>query len=448
MSQYFVIVQLTFTLIAICIFTRIGFSFECITFELTFLDHNKTMIKEQGKISGYIDIQGNANKAKILKLIREKKEITRAEIINLSGLSAPTVTRVVESLVQKGLIQLKGTGTSIGGRKPQLISFTAKNNYVIGIDIGGTFIRSVLSNLDGEFIYEIQVPTKLNEGFVSVMKQVGELITRLSERALQNDIKVWGIGIAICGMINKNTGLVEYSPIFNWKNVDVKKELAKYTDLNIAMGNVVQLFALGELLYGIGEKYSDFICINFGYGIGSGIVINNSLFGGIDGIAGEIGHIVVDNKSKRQGLEGVRGTLEALASGYGIADIAKELAPERKESLLSQTPINAIDAKTVIKAAQNNDQLATEIIDSVTDYISIGVDTMIKLFNTECIVLSGGLIENYDFLFHKIKDKNKELSMQALSRDVPLIQSSFGENAALMGAFSLILEKILQLEYN
>ena len=89
------------------------------------------------------------------------------------GLSAPTVTRIVDSLVQLNLIQTDGIGTSIGGRPPQLIHFNSKDNYVIGIDLGATFIRSALSNLDGEFIFEIQIPTNLKKGFDGVMEQVG-----------------------------------------------------------------------------------------------------------------------------------------------------------------------------------------------------------------------------------------------------------------------------------
>jgi predicted NBD/HSP70 family sugar kinase len=390
--------------------------------------------------------QARANRIKVLRLIRDKREITRSEIIKISGLSAPTVTRIVENLVQMQLIQSDGTGESIGGRRPQIIRFTAKNNFVIGIDIGGTFIRSALSNLDGDFVYEIQVPTNIKIGFEGVMAQVGELINKLINRAKQNKLKLWGVGVAICGMVNKNTNLVEYSPIFNWRNVDVKKALSKYTSLDIVLGNVVQLFALGELLYGIGKSYNDFICLNLGYGIGSGIIVDGKLFGGADGIAGEVGHIVIDGKSKRKGLEGVTGTLEALASGYGIADIARELSRKDESSTLNKLSAGDVDAKSVFEAAGNNDKLANEILDDIANYLSISIDTLIKLFNTECIVLSGGLIENENIVFNRISSKMQNYSIKALSRSVPIVRSSFGENAALMGAFSLILEKILNLE--
>jgi glucokinase-like ROK family protein len=402
------------------------------------------MIKERFQTDNP-DFQGNLNKIKVLRLIRNEKEITRAEIIQKSGLSAPTVTRIVESLVQLNLIQTDGIGSSIGGRPPQLIHFHSKENYVIGIDLGATFIRSALSNLDGDFIFEIHVPTNLKKGFDGVMEQVGELIEKLCERARQNSLSLWGIGIAVCGMVNKNTSIVEYSPIFGWKNVNIQEALAKYTNLNITLGNVTHLIALGELLYGVGKDYKNFICINLGYGIGSGIIIDGKLFGGADGIAGEIGHIVVDKYSKRKGLEGVTGTLEALASGYGLADIARELAKSDANSILfSQNPED-IDAKMVFDTAKKGDRLAIEIIDGIAGYLSIGIDTIIKLFNTECIVLSGGLVQNDDVLIEKIRNKISDYSLSGVSRSVPIVKAGFGENAALMGSFSLILEKILLL---
>jgi glucokinase-like ROK family protein len=392
------------------------------------------------------DFQGNLNKIKVLQLIRNQQEITRAEIIQKTGLSAPTVTRIVESLVQLNLIQTDRVGSSVGGRPPQLIHFRAKENYVVGIDLGATFIRSALSNLDGEFLFEIHVPTNLKKGFAGVMDQVGELIGKLSERARQKSVSIWGIGIAVCGMINKNSGIVEYSPIFGWRNVNIQEALSKYTNLKISIGNVTQLIALGELLYGVGKNYSNFICLNLGYGIGAGIISDGKLFGGADGIAGEVGHMVVDRSSTRKGQEGVAGTLEALASGYGIADIAHEMAKTNPGSVLSAIEPEEIDAKMVFEAAKNGDPLSNEIVGEISRNISVGIDTMIKLFNTECIVLSGGLVNSGDLLLDKLRQQVEEYSLNGVSRSVPIVKAGFGENAALMGSFSLILEKILLLE--
>ncbi|QEC68317.1 ROK family transcriptional regulator [Panacibacter ginsenosidivorans] len=402
----------------------------------------KEMVAQQDKF----DFQSNLSKIAVLRLIRNEKKITRAKILQQTGLSAPTLTRIIESLVQMNLLQTDSKGLSGGGRPPQLVRFNSKENYVIGIDIDASFIRAVLSNLAGEFIFEIHIPTNFKDGFDEVMTQVGGLIGKLVDRVRQKKLRLWGIGIAVSGMVNKSSGIIEYSPIFNWRNVNIREALSKYTDLEIALGNVVDLVAVGELLYGVGRQYANFICLNLGYGIGAGIILDRKLFSGADGFAGEIGHVVVDKNSTRKGMEGVTGTLEALASGYGIAEIAQAQAPLYNKSILHKLEAGKIDAALVFESARKADPLAIEIVNNATAYIGIGIDTLIKLFNTECVVLYGELIEYEPQLIEKISRQWDQYSMKAISRKVPVLSSSFGENAALIGSFSLILEKILQLE--
>lgn len=181
-----------------------------------------------------------------------------------------------------------------------------------------------------------------------------------------------------------------------------------------------------------------------GYGIGSGIIIDRQPFYGANGYAGEIGHIVVAHQSNTKGREGIYGTLEALASGYGITDIIKAKM-EAGESSILRDQIGTISTKLVMEAAIKGDALSVEIIDAAAEYIGISIDTLIKLFNPEAITLSGGLGESGSFFTNKIKDKVTSIGLQIHKQQVPISPSSFGEDAALMGAFSLILQHILKL---
>ncbi len=385
------------------------------------------------------------NKVRVLELIRNKKEITRADIIRITQLSAPTVTRIIEALLEKKMITHDELGSSKKGRPPQIIRFDSKNNYVIGIDIGGTSVRAALSNLDGEFIFEIHQPTAIDHGFEGVMEQVGELIQKLLGRAEAKKDGVFGIGVSVCGIVNGKTGIVAYSPVFNWTNVDIKKALGKYTGLKITVGNDAQLIALGELFYGIGKHYDHFVTVSLGYGIGSGIVVNRQPFYGWEGYTGEIGHMVIDSHSKWKGREGIYGTLEAVASGYGIEDMVKELIKTGEPTSLADISSINLSTKSVMKAAIDGDKFAIKIIDSAADYIGISIDTLIKLFNPQAVSLSGGLLRN-DYLIERIKKKLESVSLPPYQGKVAILPSSFGEEAALMGAVSLILQNILRLE--
>ncbi|UII79876.1 ROK family transcriptional regulator [Flagellimonas sp. CMM7] len=393
------------------------------------------------------------NKIRVLHLIRNEKHISRAEIVKRTGLSAPTVTRISDDLINKEkLVSVVGTGESSGGRKPKILRFNSKENFVVGIDLGTTYIRGVLSDLDGDFILEREIPTKFEEGFEKVIEQIGGIIETLTSRKLAKDKKVLGIGLAVAGLVNKNNGIIEYSPVFNWKNVNILEVLKEYTALPVFFDNVSRLTALGELWYGIGREYKHFISVNLGYGIGAGIISNGKPFYGSNGFSGEFGHLIMDSDSNFIDRAGLKGSLEALSSGYGIIQIAKEeLIEDMGSGLLEEmidSNIENVDARIITVAAMAGDKVALCIYNKVMKYLGIGLDTLIKLFNPECIVFSGGLIGGKKFLINKLESEINKHSMVSLSSKTELLESSFGENAALMGAFSLILNKVLNLEIN
>lgn len=386
------------------------------------------------------------NRTKVLQLIREEKEITRLDIISKTGLSAPTVSRITETLLSKKFIVQEELGESSGGRPPQILRLNSKNNYVIGIDIGGDFIRAIYSNLDGEFIYEIHIPTEMELGFEGIMKKVGGLIQKLEKRGDGDERRVFGVGIAIAGVVDRKTEHVLYSPVLNWEHVDVKNTLKKYTDLSISIGNVANMIAIGELFYGIGSDFDSFISVNLEYGIGAGIVINRELFLGSSGFSGELGHIVIQNHNKRLGRDGIQGTLEAHASSYEMVDIIKERIGNGEHSILKDLK-GLINIYDIIDAAKEGDTLSINVLNSATELIAKSIDTLIKLFDPEAVTVSGG-ISIKDSFFNEVLKKLEKTSLPNHPAVVPVIPSTYKEQGALMGAFSLVLDKIMRLEYD
>jgi len=261
------------------------------------------------------------NKIKILGLIRDYSTISRAELVTKSGLSAPTVTRIVNSLIHnEKLVQSIGMGSSNGGRPPVMLKFNGRKSYVIGIDLGATAIRGVLSDLNGDFLEEIDIKTRLEAGFGAIMDDVADLINNLaaSKKKSARSI-IYGAGIAVAGLIDMKKNIVEYSPVFNWEKVDIVNALKDKVNFPVIFDNVTRLMALGGLCYGKGQRSANFICINVGYGIGSGIIVNGDLLTGRDGFAGELGHMTIDKDSDIQCSCKKYGCLEALASGKAIA---------------------------------------------------------------------------------------------------------------------------------
>ena len=388
------------------------------------------------------------NKIQVLQLIRASDLISRAEIVKQTKLSAPTVTRIVDSLIDAGLVIMTGEGDSTGGRPPILLKFDGTDNFVIGVDLGSTSIRVALSDLNGTFISEIESTTNLEGGFDEIIGQTVDLINKLIIRSKKPSTKILGIGMAVAGLINVKKGEVEYSPVFNWRNIHLKDEFEKLIDIPFIFDNVSRVTALGEFYYGIGKQYKNFICVNLGYGIGAGIIIDGEPFYGSSGFTGELGHIILERDSEYIGKDGIRGCLEALSSGYGIAEIAKQRIEAGDHTILSQSNMSPdeISAEQVFNAASQGDQLSIEIIENSFKYLGQGIDLLIKLFNPDAIVLSGGLTRNGDYFFNKVEEYTLANVFSPLKEQVKILPSSFHEDATLIGAFSLIISKVLNFE--
>ena len=389
------------------------------------------------------------NKRELLHLIRKSGVISRADLASISGLTAPTVSRIVEHLVHEDkLVSYVGKGESNGGRPPVMVQFNGKENYVIGIDLGATIIRGVLSDLEANFLMEIHIPTEINKGFEAIMDQVGSLVDKLLNKRELKKENVRGVGIGIAGLVNKKNGVVDFSPDFGWKNVNVRESLQSRLSIPFIYDNSSRLMAFGELEYGEGVNFDNFVVINVGYGIAAGIVIDGVTVKGSIGYAGEFGHIIVDGKSDVPCKCGAMGCLEALASGRRIAQLGQEAAGRKKEGPLldlCERDISRIDAKLVARAAMLGDDEAVKIYQEITAYLSIGIATLANLLDPQIIFIGGGVSLNGGIFFDNIKSAVKKYLISP-EKSVKIVPVTFGDYATLTGALSLISNKIINFE--
>lgn len=388
------------------------------------------------------------NKRAILKLIKEKSEISRSAIAKETGMTPPSVTRIVDELVRSDkLVEYVGIGSSSGGRPPVIVKFKNENNYIIGIDLGATYIRGCLVDLNARFISEIQVPTEIERGFNNIIEKVVQLINKLISRK-EPESKIWGIGIGVAGLVNIETGIIESSPDFKWTNINLRKELENRINLPFFYDNSTRLMASGELYFNNQRNLSDFAVINVGYGIAAGIVINGKIVKGDAGFAGELGHISVDTCSDVECKCGMKGCLEALASGHRIASLAKNRFNDEDAETLrtySKNNQNEVNAEIVAKAAKQGDPVSIQIYNEVTEYLCIGIGTLANLLNPEVIYIGGGVALNGKFFFDLINSKKSKYLLSPNS-NLQILPATFGEQATSIGAVSLVIEKIMNLE--
>jgi glucokinase-like ROK family protein len=391
------------------------------------------------------------NKVKVLKIVRSAETLSRADISKISGLSAPTVSRIIEDLLAEGLVREVGEGESQGGRPPTLLKFSDRRNFIIGVDLGTTHIYAVLSDFDAKIVAEVRTATHIEEGFAGVMERTSDVIAALIGEPSVADKRIYGVGLAVAGLINRKRNIVEFSPDFHWQDVDVVESLSRAHPYPIILDNVTRVMALGEMWYGLGKRFKNLICVNVGYGIGAGIIISGRPLYGPLGLAGEFGHITLEKDSPDQCDCGNFGCLEALASGNAIAKAARNRLQEGGRSLMLDLcggDPSKVTAECVADAAKKGDALAWGVFDRAAEYLGMGIAGLVNLFSPEAIVIGGGVAQAGDILFDKVRRTVAARSLNKISSEVLLRPATFGMKAAVMGAVSLILSDVINLNHN
>ena len=389
--------------------------------------------------------QTRHNKSLVLQSVWKDCGISRLDISRLTGLSTATVSRLVDSLLQDNLLVENLSVASAKGRPVKPVCFNGQAYYLIGIDLGTTFIRGVLTNLGLETIKEIEVVTESHKDPEYVLGKVAQVIMSLANTNLVDPSKIIGVGIAVAGIINLSTGIVEYSPAFNWRNVDLGNYMAQRIPFPVYFDNVSRAMALGEITFGTGPKFEDLICINVGYGIGAGIVIGRKLFYGTDGMAGEFGHLPVKGDEAISCTCGKRNCLTAYASGDAIAQRAIMGLKSNPNSLLNRIPLNEIEAKHVAEAAMHGDTLAIQVFTNAMGYLGRAIAGLLNIFNPQAIVLGGGVSLNGPIFWDTLRPVIEENVFDHRSTQYHILPASHQNQAAIYGALAMVMQEILNL---
>lgn len=389
--------------------------------------------------------QTKHHKSLILKSVYKEGDISRLDISRRTGLSTATVSRLVDLLIQDQLLDERQPIASVKGRPMRPVFFNGKQHFLIGIDLGTTYIRGVLTNLSFEKIKEVEVVTEYQKEPEYVLNKVVQVILSLANTNLVDPSRIIGVGMAVAGIINMSTGIVEYSPAFNWRNIELKNFMESHVPYPVYFDNVNRAMALGELTFGVGPKFDDLICINVGYGIGAGIVIGKKLFYGTDGMAGEFGHIPVRGDEQISCTCGKKNCLTAYASGEAIAKRARMALQSDSSSLLHAIPAEELEAKHVSDAAGRGDQLAIQVFTEAMGYLGRAISGLLNIFNPQAIVLGGGVSLSGPIFWDTLKPVIDENVFDHRSTKYQILPASHSGQSAIYGALAMVLQEILNL---
>lgn len=310
--------------------------------------------------------------------------------------------------------------------------------YAFGVDIGGTTVKMGLFETNGNLLDTWEIPTRTAESGKYILGDIAEAIEeKLKEKGISK-LDVEGIGMGVPGPIGPD-GTVLKCVNLGWGIFNVEMELGQITGLKVKAGNDANVAALGEMWQGGGKGYKDMVMVTLGTGVGGGIIIHERILPGINGAAGEIGHIPMrDDETETCGC-GKKGCLEQYASANGIARMTKKYLQENPEVETVLRGMPDISSKEIFDAAKEGDKAALAMVDEVGCLLGKALASIACVVNPEAFVIGGGMAKAGDIVLDVIKKYYTQYAFHAACETV-FKRAELSNNAGIYGGVRLVLE--------
>jgi glucokinase len=314
------------------------------------------------------------------------------------------------------------------------------NKLVLAADLGGTNLRMAAVDKAGNICYRTRQPTPDSENADAIV----QAIKALAENCRANTVafgEIESIGICVPGGVKYETGTIIRAP-----NVPCLDEFPMASavsevlhDLPVILENDANAYAIGEQTFGAAKGFSSAIAVTLGTGVGGGIVIDGKILRGIDGMAGEIGHICVEPLGvKCKCSNDSRGCIEQYASATAIVRMAHELKEKYPDSAL--TAISDITSQDVYDAAKTGDLLSIEVFRLMGTYLGIALSNLINCLNPEIIVIGGGASAGWDLFIDHVNGQIANRSYRVSAKRAKIVRAICGDDAGILGVAKLAFE--------
>ncbi|MET8143154.1 ROK family protein [Sphaerisporangium sp. NPDC005288] len=376
---------------------------------------------------------GTASTTAVLRVMNERAvfaeifklgKVSRPELAQATGLSKPTISMALTDLERAGLVRPVGLRAGNTGRAALLYEIRPQAGWVLAVDVGREFVRLALADLVGDIAARRDEHRRGGETPDELVAWLGGLARELVDEAgaALADITLTVFGTP--GIHDKETGSLQLAPnLPGWDRPGAIELLAGVAaDAPYVVENDVDLAAVGEGAYGLGQGVDHFALVWIGTGIGMGVVIDGKLYRGAQGAAGEISYMPVGEGDPL--VNRGRGMLESVASADGVVALATRLGMEGVTS-----------AKDVFDAARAADPVARRVVAIEADHIAHALAGVIAVLDPQLVVLGGGIgVQAGDLLIGPVTDCLRDL----VALRVPMIEASdLGTEAVLLGAMAV-----------
>ena len=321
------------------------------------------------------------------------------------------------------------------------------NSTAIGVDLGGTNLRVGIIDHEGRIVKALKKPTLAGEGKDRVIDRVVGLLTEALEVSKQLSGEIPGICIGAPGFIDIEKGIVRESPnLPGWKDVPLKEEIEKRSDFPVVLlQNDANVYTYGEWWRGAGKGHSSIIGLTLGTGVGGGIILEGKLWLGEDGMAGEIGHMIVEPSGLKCQC-GRYGCLESYSSGTGIVKRTITALENGRGSSLSnrvKSCYSSITAKMVFEEAIAGDRLSLDIMEDTGRYLGIAVAGLMNILNIDRFVMGGRVADAGDLILGPARKEMAKRAIGATGKEDVIVQARLRDNAGIIGAAGVVFQQRL-----
>ena len=383
----------------------------------------------------------------ILRLVRNRREISRSDISAHLSLDKKTVSHLVDELLESSLITSAGFKESKAGRRQELLSLNGDHSNYIGIDLGGTHIIGIRADLNGRILDRVFFENPARDCPVEIILDQMKTICAALMSSAKGTADVRDIGVCAPGFMNPTTGvsiLAENIP--GWRNVSLREIFEKEFKRTVLTEDSSRAYALAEKWLGEGRDRKNFLLVDLGYGIGMALVVGDQLYSGDGNKAGEIGHNVV----VFDGYEctcGNRGCLETVASGRAIARDAALGIQEGKSELLkglTHGKADIVTAQDVAIAASMEDPFSIALMRNAGNYVGMALANAVNILNPSLVFLGGGLITSNRIMEAGITNALRNHTMPSIFEDLELRVSRLGIDGSALGSVCMATTDLFQ----
>jgi len=383
----------------------------------------------------------NPMQARLLALLRDEGPLSRVQLADRLNVSRTTVAAEVTRLGELGLAQEVGPAASRGGRRSTLVDLAAGIRFV-GISIGATGMSVGVTDGRLAVLSTRSRDCDIRKGPEVVLAAALEVVREVLEECGVD--RPMGAGVGVPGPVDFHRGVSVSPPIMpGWDGYPVRDAVSRELGCPVVLDNDVNVLAVGEQHSGVARTAQDFLFVKIGTGIGCGIVVDGELYRGVDGCAGDIGHIRVEDFGPTCAC-GNTGCLEAFSGGAALARDATAAARAGRSpalaSLLEEK--GELTAADIAIAVSQGDAQAVQLIRDSGRRVGQVLASLVSFFNPGLIVIGGRVTGLGHALLAEIRGVTYRRSLPLATGNLPIVLSELGDEGGVIGAARLISSSV------